>query len=126
MAENQKNIVLVVIVAICLGAAVYSFVNKKDSTTDSIQKMRGSEIWVKCRECDTSYTMDKAEYFDFIRQATTVQTPALTCQECGKDSVYRAVKCGQCGEVFFYGTNQVDYADRCPHCNYSESEQQSK
>ena len=49
---------------------------------------------------------------------------AFTCQECGEESAFMAVKCGQCSFVFVqsYDGSQ-DYPDRCPECDYSATEE---
>ena len=51
----------------------------------------------------------------------------VTCKKCGKESILKAVKCEKCQAVFFYVFGNVeDYADRCPECGFSKSEDERK
>jgi len=52
--------------------------------------------------------------------------PGMECTQCGKTTAFRAVKCEKCGNVFLYGAQGLDYADRCPKCRYSKKEQDRK
>ena len=54
---------------------------------------------------------------------------ALTCPKCSERSVYRAMKCPECKEVFFRGdAGDQRFADRCPNpdCKYSRQEERRK
>jgi len=42
----------------------------------------------------------------------------FTCPKCGQDTVYKAYKCDECGEIFFPDYQQ-QYADTCPACGHS-------
>lgn len=120
-----------VIVACLVAAGVITY--KTRSGGSGTKVFRGQPIWVQCGnpDCGAEYQMDKAEYFDtieaLVRQNPMVmQTPALVCEKCGEESVYRAEKCPKCGTVFFRGAvGRGDFADRCPDpkCGYSESEE---
>jgi uncharacterized membrane protein YvbJ len=55
----------------------------------------------------------------------SLQTPALVCQKCGKESAFRSVKCEKCGNIFLWG-NPNDFNDRCPKFGYSEEEAKRK
>ncbi len=85
--------------------------------------------WVKCNnpKCKAEYQMSEKEYFKSMEErfnpmARTV--PALTCEKCGKDSLFRACKCVNpaCGVVFFRDSVPNDLFDRCPECGHSETE----
>ncbi len=87
-------------------------------------------IWVKCNkpDCKAAYQMGKRAYFKYIEEHAdpmSPSAPALVCKKCGKESIYRAVKClnAACGIVFFRGAVPNDYADRCPECGRSETEE---
>lgn len=100
-------------------------ISQKQQTDSSADEM----IWVKCKnpDCGAEYQMGKREYFRYLQKnmdpAKFMQTPALPCNECGQESIYRAVKCAKCGKVFFYGAaGRGDFADRCSECGYSKTE----
>ena len=67
--------------------------------------------WVKCS--DSKSPFDK---------------PGIPCKKCGKNSVYRAEKCGNpnCGIVFFRDIVPNDFPDRCPECLHSQMEEDRK
>ncbi len=86
-------------------------------------------IWVKCQnpDCKAAYQMGKRAYFKYIEEHAdpmSSSAPALVCKKCGKESIYRAEKCGNldCGIVFLRGSVPNDFADRCPECGNSKTE----
>ncbi|MHC4684655.1 MAG: hypothetical protein ACYTEW_10145, partial [Planctomycetota bacterium] len=54
--------------------------------------------------------------------------PPVVCESCGSESVYRAEKCQNpdCAIVFFRGSVPNDFADRCPECGRSGTEESRK
>ncbi len=99
-----------------------------------IESIANSEmIWVKCNNpaCKAAYQMGKRDYFKYIEEHAiplSPSAPALFCTKCGKESIYRAEKCGNpdCGIAFFRGSIPNDFADRCPDCKRSETEEKRK
>ena len=76
-------------------------------------------------DCKAAYQMGKRAYFKYIEEHAdpmSPSAPALVCKKCGKESIYRAEKCEKCGLIFLRGTVPNDFADRCPKCKYSETE----
>ena len=45
----------------------------------------------------------------------------LTCPKCGAEKCYKAIKCEQCGEMFYEGAVPNTYSDTCPKCGFSKS-----
>jgi hypothetical protein len=89
--------------------------------------------WVKCanKNCGAGYQMGKRAYFKYIQEhiePMAMVAPPLVCKKCGKKSIYRAEKCGNldCGIVFLRGSVPNDFADRCPACGNSNTEEQRK
>ena len=88
-------------------------------------------IWVKCQnpDCKAAYQMGKRAYFKYIEEHAdpmSPSAPALVCKKCGKESIYRAEKCEKCGLIFLRGTVPNDFADRCPKCGNSKTEERRK
>ncbi len=131
----MKNTIYVIVVVVCIVLAIVIFVKFRSQGPSGIQDMeRGEMIWIKCNnpDCGATYQMDKKDYFlELERKAK--ENPAvamsgnqiITCQECGEESAYRAVKCEKCGHIFFYG-RAATYADKCPKCGYSKIEAERK
>jgi len=95
---------------------------------DSIQL--GESFWVKCQnpDCKAAYQMGKRAYFKYIEEHADPMSPTappMVCEKCGEQSVFRAEKCmnPDCGIVFLRGSVPNDFADRCPKCKYSETEE---
>ena len=127
MTEPVKKKVIVGAIVGCLVlAAGITYVT--NSPAGGIPKSFAKEVtWVKCRnpECEAEYQVTKKEYFQYQEEHYDPRVPGappMVCQQCGEESVYRAVKCEKCGLVFEMGTIRGDYNDRCPKCRYSKLE----
>ena len=90
-------------------------------------------VWVKCSnpDCGATYEVDRDEYFVYIGKnrdrSNPLATPALVCEECGEESVYLAIKCSKCSNVFFRNeAEDPDFPERCPECGYSVVEENRK
>jgi hypothetical protein len=84
--------------------------------------------WVKCTnaDCEHEWQMDRTDYFVYLKEhqdPASMAPPAIVCPECGNKSSFRAEKCNKCGLVFKRGSVPHDFADRCPSCKYSETEE---
>jgi predicted RNA-binding Zn-ribbon protein involved in translation (DUF1610 family) len=88
-------------------------------------------VWVKCLDpnCGAEYQMRKRDYFQYLvnhQDPMSIMAPAIVCNKCGKETVYRAEKCAKCGLVFRRSSIPHDFADRCPECGYSSTEDMRK
>jgi hypothetical protein len=127
MEDKIKKPVLIAISVGCVVLAVVVFYFTNNPSNPGVpSEFAGQKIWVKCRDkdCEAVYEMDKKAFFEFMEEhneGIAMEAPPLKCQKCGKDTVFRAEKCENCGEIFFYG-NPNDFADRCPKCGFSKIE----
>ncbi len=131
MEDSKKKPIMVAVVIVCLGVAgAVTFMRGGGGggTIDDIpdDKM----VWVKCNnpQCGAEYQMGEKAYHKAVQEnldPRSLATPAIICEQCGKASVYKAVKCAnpECGIVFFSGSVPNDFADRCPECGKSETEE---
>jgi hypothetical protein len=130
MEAGTKKIVMVTIIIVCLvAAAVIALVGRTGRQTGYETIDPKEMMWVKCAnpDCGAEYEMSKQEYHktaqEKINLADLFQKPALVCNECGEESIYKAFKCPKCGKVSFWGgAGRDDFQDRCPECGYSETE----
>lgn len=89
-------------------------------------------LWVKCVECGQAYQMTKRDFFTQIEERAKSSpqplpaAPNLVCQKCGKEGILRAEKCPKCGHLFLWGSIPADFADRCPQCKFSRTENERK
>ena len=86
---------------------------------------KGETVWVKCANpaCGASYEMALKEYYMKVDEKVAYSSiPPIDCEKCGKVSVFRAIKCKSCGEVFFKSKSGT-VRDKCPKCgsNLTES-----
>lgn len=131
MEEGKKKSIMLAIVVVCLVIAGIALLATREKDFD-LGSVRGEVALLMCEDenCGATYEIDMADYFNQLkkRQKETgaIGTPALFCKECGKETIYRAIKCPKCGEIFFRGTVEDDYADRCPKCKYSKIEESAK
>jgi len=126
----KKNALIGVIIGSLVLAAGITYMTR--SPKGGIPKHFAQEMtWVKCRnpKCGAEYQISKKEYFEYVEEhhdPRIPHAPSLICQQCGQQSVYRAVKCERCGLVFEMGSVPGDYQDRCPKCSYSKLENEKK
>jgi DNA-directed RNA polymerase subunit RPC12/RpoP len=128
----MKKTTSVTIILVCLLAAGFSFykfvITPASGGAGNVPA--GETTWVKCRSCGAEYEMSLR---DFVKEVEAnrdprlvVATPALPCKKCGKNAVYQAYKCPNCGTVFFRNSVPGDLEDRCPDCKYSAQEEARK
>jgi len=130
----MKNTVYAIVIVVCLVLAGIIFLATRSGRSGGADNLPRGELYlVKCNNqaCGAIYEIDRVDYFKEIEQKASANplsfaTPALTCAKCGKESAFRAVKCENCGTVFFYGTVPGDFGDRCPECKYSKTEAERK
>ena len=131
MKAQNKKLIQIVVIMLCLGlaGAIVCVSRPGRSGLDSIP--RGQMIWVKCSnpDCGAEYEIDEKDYWEYIeehRNPMSLSVPPLTCKDCEKKSIFRAVRCEKCGLVFFHGTNQTSFADTCPECGFSKMKEQRR
>ena len=126
MEDSKKKPIMIAVVVVCVALAVLVTIMRSSKDSGGIGSMkRGKMMWVKCsnEDCSAEYQMDTKDFYEYIEEHINPAlevTPALVCEECGEESVYAAVKCGECGIVFFKGVSgPSEYSDKCPECGYS-------
>jgi len=91
-----------------------------------------TEVYFMCfnPDCEATYSMSIDEYRELMAQMGPMmmgpmmgQTMAFECKECGQQTAYIATKCPKCGAIFMMDYESDDYADRCPECGYSKTEE---
>lgn len=132
MEDSKKKPIMIAVIVVCLGVAGAVTYLRSSGSEGGIDSLPDDKMtWVKCNnpQCKTEYEMSEKQYFKDIEArmnpAAMLSTPALICQKCNKASVYKAYKCGNpsCGTVFFANSVPNDFADRCPECKRSETEE---
>jgi len=135
MEESMKKTVMIVVVVACLvSAALITFLTRKSRSATGLSQFAGQMQLVKCanKNCVAVYEIDKKKYYELVeeelRQHADEMGPlAITCEKCSQKSVFSAMKCEKCSEVFFSGeVSANDFPDRCPKCGHSTLEEQKK
>jgi len=126
MEEKKKKQLMVIGISICLALAVaITFLTRSRATGISSIK-EGDLVWVMCSnpDCQAEYRIGKRDYFTFMKENVTpaIMKPPMTCEECGEESVFRALKCENCDVIFFYGESS-GFMDKCPECGFSKIEE---
>jgi hypothetical protein len=126
--HNKKNIILGVICACLVFAGIITFATRLDSS-GGINALKGM-TWAKCSDenCGHEYQIDLKEYYQYVQEnrVSPIAVPPLLCPKCQELAVYKAVKCNNCGLVFFEGIISGDFDDRCPECDYSKLEEKRR
>jgi predicted RNA-binding Zn-ribbon protein involved in translation (DUF1610 family) len=134
MEDSKKKPIMIIVIVVCLGAAGVIFWGTTGGGGGTLDSISDEEmIWVKCanKTCNASYKTGKKAYFKYIEEhgnPLAQSAPPLVCEKCGEQSIYRAEKCQNpsCGIVFFSNSVPNDYADRCPECKQSATEESRK
>lgn len=131
MEKGTKKVVAIVTVVVCLFAAGLITILTRSSGGGG--SSGNNKMWVKCNnpQCSHEYEMDREEYAQIAykngpRYAMMYGVPPIKCEKCGEESVFAATKCEKCGKVFFPGTVEGKYEDKCPACGYSPTEEAEK
>ncbi len=128
----MKNMVYGGIIVLCLVVSGIVILVTRSGGSGGIESLSDeTQVWVICAACRASYEMGEKEFYTQLRQksaelANPMARTYLTCRECSRDRVVKAVKCGKCGEVFPEGIVPNDLPDRCPKCKVSATEEKRK
>jgi len=136
MEDSMKKPIMIVVIVACLGVAGLVLFKGGGSDGGPGSIPAGDMMWVKCnnKACNAEYEMSKRTYYEELaanvnpNPMATGPTP-VPCKECGKKSLFAAVKCANpdCGFVFIEGSaGPDDYGDRCPKCGQSAVEERMK
>ena len=118
MEYEKKKVFMVVVSVVCLviaGMIIYKSSSRQDAKA-------GMKIWMKCAECGHTFQIDyKTFEKNFseeiaIMESTGEQVALSECEECGQNTIYKAMECYKCKTVFI----PSDEENRCPECNYSK------
>ena len=124
MASNKVKTIIIILAfggAVSLGLWAW----KSDNTADIGSVPEGKTVWVKCANpaCGASYEMALKEYYIKIEEKVAFSSiPPIDCEKCGKVSVFRAIKCKSCGEVFFPNAGSKAIRDQCPKCGSNQTD----
>jgi len=130
--SKKKPIMIGVIVGCVVLAGTITYITRSGESGGGIKSLkRGTMIWVKCRKpgCEHEWQMDMKDYFMYMKEhqdPMSMMPPAHACPECGEEGGYRAVKCEKCSLVFERNSVPNDFADRCPECSHSSTEEARK
>ncbi|HUT30207.1 MAG TPA: hypothetical protein VMX13_10480 [Sedimentisphaerales bacterium] len=130
MQQSAKNLVLIALVVVCFVVAIAITFLTSPSRGRGGRTSR-DEIWVICRnpQCQGQYQIEYNDYFQYMvthRDRLSDVDPPMTCRKCGEASVYKAIKCVNCGLVFEPGSLPNEAEDKCPKCGYSKLGEQGK
>jgi hypothetical protein len=134
MEDSKKKPIMIGVIVVCFIVAGLFTYARRGSGGGGINSIPEDKMtWVKCSNpsCKAEYEMGERAYYNAVKErvdpmARAMSMPPLTCEKCGKDSLFRAFKCANqsCGAVFIRGiSGQNDHQDRCPECGQSETEE---
>ena len=132
MEDSKKKPIMIGVIVVCLVVAGLITFARRGGGGGGIDDIPDDKMTlVKCNnpKCNAVYEMSEKQYFKQIQERFNPMarsTPAVTCEKCGEDSVFRAIKCPYCGEIFFRDSVPNDIFDRCPKCKRSATEESRK
>ncbi|MBN2450768.1 MAG: hypothetical protein JXR77_10290 [Lentisphaeria bacterium] len=99
MNSNVKVIVLIVVIALCLGFVVMRLVGGKGGGGGGAVSA-DTELQMICLECKQPYTAKVSQDMAMpLQMAGTKAEPKHQCPNCGKSAGVAAVKCAACGAL---------------------------
>jgi len=131
MEDSKKKPVMIGVIVVCIIVAGLITLAKRGGGSGGIDSIPDDKMtWVKCSNpsCNAEYEMSEKQFHKEMQERFNPMArsaPPLTCEKCGKDSLFQAVKCANpsCGTVFIKGiAGPGDHQDRCPKCGHSETE----
>jgi len=130
MEDSRKKPLMIGIIITCIVLAVVITFATRSGDSGGIEKLEG-KLWLKCNnpKCNAEYQIDQKEYYEFVDKNIKpfdMSDPPMTCKECGEQSAYKAIKCPNCGNVFYPGEAGKQFNDTCPKCNFSKTEDRQK
>jgi ribosomal protein L40E len=130
-ASKKKAVMIGVIVGCLVLAGVITYLTQRDKTDGPESLKPGVMYWLKCTAegCGHEWQMDRRDYFEYLEEhqdPNKMAAPGVVCPKCGGETGYRAEKCEKCGHIFMRGTAPHDFADRCPECGHSKTEEERK
>ena len=132
MEDSKKKPIMIGVIVVCIIVAGLITFARRGGGSGGIDSIPDDKMtWVKCNnpKCKAEYEMSEKQYHKEVRGRFNplARTPTpLTCEKCGKDSLFQAFKCANpsCGFVFIRGiAGQNDHSDRCPECGQSKTEE---
>ncbi len=127
MDEDTKKKVMLGLIILCIVLAVGITVMTNRGGGSSSRSNEPIQMLCMNRECVMDFELSSKEYRAQIMQGGMMgpgpmaQTP-IECPECSMRSAFRAVKCKKCETVFMQDYTSGDFPDRCPECDYSDTE----
>jgi len=126
MEDDKKRRAMIAVIVICalVTGIIYWWTNGFGSAESSGEGFENDTVLMKCNnpKCQAEYEITGKEYHEFMEQANPEGLMGMQCKQCGKRSVFKAVRCEKCGSIFFYGVGGTDFKDRCPKCGFSKTE----
>jgi len=134
MEDSKKKPIMIGVIVVCLIIAGLVTLARRGGGGEGLDSISDDAMtWVKCNNpsCKAEYEMGEKQYYKEIQDRFNPMArtaPPITCEKCGKDSVFRALKCPNpsCGVVFFRDSVPNDFFDRCPQCKQSATEESRK
>jgi len=131
MEESKKKPIMIGVIVVCLALAAVVTFSRRGGGRGGIDDISDEEMtWIKCNnpDCKAEFEMGLKEYHKYTLEhmnPVALVAPPVVCPECGKQSGLRAEKCQNpdCAIVFIMGSVLNDFADRCPECGRSETEE---
>ena len=121
-SKKVKTIITILVFGGVVTLGLWAWKSRGGNSAGIGSVPEGETVWVKCsnRACGASYEMALKEYYMKVDEKVAYSgVPPIDCEKCGKESVFRAIKCKSCGEVFFKSR-----AGRlqCPKCGSNQTE----
>jgi ribosomal protein S27E len=123
--DSGKKVKTIIIILAFGGAVLlglWAWKSRVGNTAGIGSVPEGKKVWVKCAKqaCGASYEMAMKEYYMKVDEKVTYSgVPPIDCEKCGEESVFRAIKCKSCGEVFF---KPRAGGVQCPKCASKETD----
>ena len=125
--EMKKKVAIGIAVGCIVIAAAITIITTRGGSSGGPES--GGQVQFLCINPQCGYAFESSgEELDKLKSEgiAMAEMPPLKCPKCGQNSVYAAIKCGKCGNVFIPNYENAEEYDKCPKCGFSKKEQMQK
>ena len=121
---DRNRVLIAVAVAGFVVAGVVTYLSARDDryTYDDIPI--DQTAWLLCVKCKHAAEVPLRDYYRELERRTldlhAMVEPALVCEKCNEESVWRGYRCGKCEHLFMSSGERGSFVDKCPECGFSQ------
>ena len=121
MDANTKKKALISIIVACTAVAIIITVVNILSGSGGYGTKGSMQVLCINEDCGKDFMAARKDVRQHLVDTgrAAIGSVVIVCPECGQETGYPAIKCEECGEVFFPDYQSDEPPDTCPNCGHS-------